>query len=109
MNIVKIGIKVNFKGRATSACKRFNGNRCNNVHTPTKFLTIEFYTLALLVILAMLVAVFIGIVLLQLFVYSLLLIKSADKDPESGLRSSAKTRIRLVAYGWRGSAVGLCG
>ena len=38
-----------------------------------------------MVILAVLVAVFIGSVLLQLFVYSLLLIKSPDKDPESGL------------------------
>ena len=52
---------------------------------PTKFLTIEFYIPALLAILAVLVAVFIGIVLLQLFVYSLSLIKSPDKDPESGL------------------------
>ena len=85
MNIVKIGIKVNFKGRATSACKRFNGNRCNNLHVPTKFLAIDFYIPALLVILAVLVAVFIGTVVLQLFVYSLLLLKSPDKDPESGL------------------------
>ena len=52
---------------------------------PAKFLTFEFYIPALLVILAVLVAVFISIVLLQLFVYSLLLIKSPDKDPESGL------------------------
>ena len=52
---------------------------------PTKFLTFDFYIPALLVILAVLVAVFIGIFLLQLFVYSLLLIRSPDKDPESGL------------------------
>ena len=67
------------------ACKCLNDYRCNNVSVPTKFLTFDFYISALLVILAILVAVFIGIVLLQLFVYSLLLIKSPDKDPECGL------------------------
>ena len=67
------------------ACKCLNDYRCNNVYVPTKFLTFDFYIPALLVILAILVAVFIGIVLLQLFVYSLLLLKSPDKDPESGL------------------------
>ena len=92
MNIVRMDIKVNFKSKTRTACKRLNGYRCNNVYMPTKFLTIEFYVPALLVILAMLVAVFIGIILLQLSVYSLKLLKSPDKDPESGLQVARPKR-----------------